>query len=434
MSRRERGLYELFARDPERADWEAWHRRSHPQSRRGFLRGLGVMSAVLGLPIAFPELMPRGLIPAVLANSNQPFQIEGKEGLVLLNDRPLNAESMPHFLNDDVTPTNRLFIRNNGIPPSAVDPKTWTLTVDGESVAQQKTYTLSQLQAQFEHVSRQITLECGGNGRAEFDPPVSGNQWTLGAVGSPVWDGMRLRDLLLDVGVKDDAQFVAYHGKDVHASGDPNREAISRGISIGKAMDAETVLAWGMNGGPLHPMNGHPLRLVSGGQPGSASGKWLKGISIRNQRHDGPKMQPPAYHVPCEPVPPGTQVPDSNMCMIEWMPIKSLITSPESGVSHDVRDPLHIHGHAWGGEHAVVTMHTSIDYGTTWQQINLQSPVNRFAWQHFDHAIKFPQPGYYEIWGCAVDTEGYSQPMVLPGWNPKGYLNNACHRIGVYVA
>ncbi|MCY3859489.1 MAG: sulfite oxidase [Gammaproteobacteria bacterium] len=433
MARRERGIHEFFARDPERADWETWHRVSNHKSRRGFLHGLGATAAALGMQIAFSEYMPRGLIPVVYANSSRSFVIEGKDGLVLLNDRPLNAETRPHLLNDDITPTNRLFIRNNGIPPNAVDSIRWTLNIGGESVIRPRQYTLPELKKKFEHISRQITLECGGNGRAEFDPPASGNQWTLGAVGCPVWNGMRLRDLLLDVGLKDDAVFVAYHGEDRHASGDRTREAISRGVHVSKAMDPDSMLVWGMNGTDLHPMNGHPLRLVFGGQPGSTSGKWLSGLSIRDRVHDGPKMAPPSYHVPCEPVVRGSQVSNDAMCMLDLMPVKSLITNPESGIEHPSNQALPIHGHAWTNAKDITAVHLSIDYGTTWTKTELQPPVNRFAWQHFDHSVRFPKRGYYEVWARAVDSNGESQPMLVPGWNPKGYGNNACHRIAVHV-
>lgn len=299
MAKKERGIHELFASDPERADWELWTRKAHSPSRRGFVTGLGVMSAALGANIVFPEFMPSGLIPAAYANSIEDFLIEGKNGLRVLSDRPLNAETPAHLLNDDVTPSERLFIRNNGIPPQNVDASDWTLTVEGESVKNSKTYTLSQLKQRFEHVSQQLLLECGGNGRAEFDPPTSGNQWTLGAVGCPIWDGIRLSDVLQDCGVKEDAVYVAYYGKDVHLGGDVTRVPISRGVPVGKAMEQESLIAWGINGDPLHPMNGYPLRLVFGGWPGSASGKWLSRISIRNRVHDGPKMASPSYRIPC---------------------------------------------------------------------------------------------------------------------------------------
>ena len=82
---------------------------------------------------------------------------------------------------------------------------------------------------------------------------------------------------------------------------------------------------------------------------------------------------------------------------------------------------------------AVSQMQYSIDFGATWQSCQLSEPVNRFAWQHFSARIKFPAKGYYEVWAKATDGNGVAQPMILPGWNPKGYLNNACHRIAVKI-
>ena len=75
----------------------------------------------------------------------------------------------------------------------------------------------------------------------------------------------------------------------------------------------------------------------------------------------------------------------------------------------------------------------SLDFGQTWQATALQKPANRLAWQHWEKSVDFPSQGYYEIWARATDSAGKSQPMVLPGWNPRGYLNNACHRIAVKV-
>ena len=431
MRREVRGIHEVFADDPIRADREVWGRQSDPRTRRGFLKGLGAMTALVGSKIAFSDFMPAGLIPAAYANQAEPFTIEGKDGLTVLNDRPLCAETPAHLLNDDVTPANRLFVRNNGLPPEDVDAMGWSLTVDGESVAETKTYTLGELKQRFENVSRQLVMECGGNGRSEYDPPASGNQWTVGAVGCPRWDGIRLRDVLEDCGYGDDAVYVAYYGTDRTADGGV---PISRGVPMAKALEVESMIAWGMNGEPLHPMNGHPLRLVFGGWPGSTSGKWLRRIAIRNIVHDGPKMTGMSYKVPCEPVAPGTEVAPEDMCVIEAMPVKSLITYPQSGYQHPVGEVLPLHGHAWTGDNRVERLGVSIDFGRTWTRADLQPPANRLAWQNWDLDLEFPEAGYYEVWARAADANGDVQPLVLPGWNPRGYLNNACHRIAVYVA
>jgi sulfite oxidase len=406
---------------------------THKPGRREFLTGLGTMTAALGAEIVFGPFMPAGMIPVALADSHEGFSIEGKDGLTILNDRPVNAETPAHLLNDDITPANRLFVRNNGIPPVSVDPETWTLSISGESVITPKSYSIADLKQRFTHIDLQLVLECGGNGRSEFYPPASGNQWSLGAVGCPVWNGIRLADVLEDCGVADDAIYVAYNSADAHLSGDPAKRPISRGVPVAKAMEAESMIAWGMNGEDLHPMNGHPLRLAIGGWPGSVSGKWLTEIVIRDRVHDGAKMTGTAYRLPCDPVAPGTKVADEDMCIIEAMPVKSLITNPETGIRHPQTESLALHGHAWAGDRSVSSIQVSIDFGQTWQEAELAPAVNRLAWQHWSAKVSFPKKGYYEVWARATDDHGMAQPMVIPGWNPKGYLNNATHRVAVYA-
>ena len=121
------------------------------------------------------------------------------------------------------------------------------------------------------------------------------------------------------------------------------------------------------------------------------------------------------------------------MCIIESMPVKSLITFPKTGASIKLNQQLPIRGHAWAGDFSVKSVSYSIDFGATWKTCNLTAPANRLAWQHFDAKIQFPETGYYEVWVRATDSNGTAQPMLLPGWNPRGYLNNACHRIAVRV-
>lgn len=353
--------------------------------------------------------------------------------MVLLNDKPWNMEARAHLLNDAITPNKYMFIRNNGIVPESIDASNWTLTIDGESVKQEKTYTLSELKSKFKSHTYQLTLECGGNGRSEFDPPAKGNQWTIGAVSCANWTGVRLRDVLEDVGIKSDAVYIGYHGADLHLSRNPNLEPISRGVPMTKALQNETLLAFAMNGEDIPLVHGYPLRLVAGGWPASVSGKWINRISVRNKIHDGEKMGGSSYRVPCETVAPGEKVADENMCIIESMPVKSLITSPKSGAVIEIGANFRIAGHAWAGELAVSQMEFSIDFGSSWQPCSLKRPVNRLAWQRFEATVNFPKKGYYEVWARATDSEGKKQPMVLPGWNPKGYLNNACHRIAVKV-
>lgn len=435
MSKIRTGLHALYAENPLAADRRLWGRQTDPMTRRGFLRdaGLGAMAAVVGANIPYARFMPGGLIPAALAQSRADFEIPGKDGLVVLNDRPLNAETPAHLLDDDVTPTARMFVRNNGIVPdhTDIDVDKWELKISGESSERTLLLTLGQIKERFKNYTYALQLECGGNGRHEFVPAASGNQWSMGAVGCPEWTGVRLRDVLEFVGVKKDAVYLAYYGTDRHLSGDPKKVPISRGVPIAKAMEKETMLAWAMNGEDLPALHGFPLRLVCGGWPGSASGKWLKELVIRDRVHDGPKMNGKSYRVPCAPVAPGSNVPDDQMCIIASMPVKSLITNPKSGIEQPHGDRMNVRGHAWAGDESVAAVHTSIDFGATWQRAKLSRPANRLAWQQWRTGIAFAQPGYYEIWALATDAAGRAQPMVVPGWNPKGYLNNACHRIAV---
>lgn len=401
--------------------------------RRTFVRNSALMAltSLVGAEIVFGEYLPDRYIP-LAAQDTDPFKMFDKDpAMVVLNDKPWNMEAQAHLLNDPVTPNRYMFIRNNGIIPDSIDPETWTLTVDGESVTRPKSFTLTDLKEKFESHTYQLTLECGGNGRSEFNPPAKGNQWTVGAVSCARWTGLRLRDLLKDVGIKQDAVYVAYHAIDKHLSLNPEKEPISRGMPMSKAFQDETLLAYRMNGEAIPLVHGFPLRLVAGGWPASVSGKWVNRISVRNKVHDGAKMTGDAYRVPCFPVAPGEEVPDDAMCIIESMPVKSLITSPKTGAMLKDRRNLEIEGHAWAGELEVVTMEYSIDFGASWKACRIDRPANRLAWQRFKATVQFPKKGYYEIWARATDSSGKSQPMLLPGWNPKGYLNNACHRIAV---
>lgn len=431
----ERGIHQLYAENPEKADWLVWGRKTSPITRRGFLKksGLLAMTTILGASIPFADNMPGGLIPAALAQGDDDFEIPGKDGLIVLNDRPVNAETPPHLLDDDITPANRLFVRNNGLPPDNIEPSTWSLEIAGESCENPTTFSLENLKQNFEHHTYQLQLECGGNGRKEFNPPAKGNQWSIGAIGCPQWTGVRLKDILEDCGIKEDAVYIGYYGADTHLSGDPDKEPISRGVPMSKALEDETLIAWAMNGEDIPYHNGYPLRLICGGWPGSTSGKWLNRIVIRNKVHDGNKMGGQSYRVPSNTVAPGTKVPDEDMRIIESMPVKSLITFPKSGIIHELGKLLTMRGHAWAGDFEVSELYVSNDFGATWNQADLNTPVNRLAWQRWQATVEFPQTGYYEVWARAVDSQGHSQPMLLPGWNPKGYLNNACHRVAIQV-
>ena len=403
--------------------------------RRDFTKKttLGTFTALIGAEIVFGSNLLDDYTPLAIQDPD-PFKMFNKhKDMIVLNDKPWNIEAQAHLLDDKVTPNSCMFIRNNGLVPENIDVKKWTLTIDGESVINKKIYTLAELKSKFKHHTYQLTLECGGNGRSEFNPPAKGNQWTIGAVHCASWTGVRLRDVLEDTGIKSNAVYIGFHAVDKHLSMDPEKEPISRGCPMSKALQDETILAFKMNGEDIPLIHGYPLRLVAGGWPASVSGKWINRISIRDKVHDGTKMTGTSYRIPCEPVAPGEKVKDEDMCIIESMPVKSLLTYPKSGAIIKEGKALNIRGHAWAGELEVVKMEYSIDFGSTWKTCAIEKPVNRLAWQHFKATVDFPKKGYYEVWVRATDNQGVKQPMLLPGWNPKGYLNNACHRIAIKV-
>jgi DMSO/TMAO reductase YedYZ molybdopterin-dependent catalytic subunit len=398
-----------------------------------FFRGRGAWSRPMLVPTAIAQEIPRAPLAPIAVEG-----MEGKEGLTVLSDRPLTAETPVTLLDDEVTPTSRHFIRNNGLLSERArsrDASGWTLTVDGE-VESPLTLSLEELKSRYPRREASLVIECAGNGRAGFNPPIAGNQFTLGAVGCARYTGVRLRDVLEDAGLKSSAVFVAYYGEDLSLTGDPNEVPISRGVGLEKALDEHTLLAWEMNGEPLPSQHGFPLRLVASGSPGSASGKWLRRLWVRDRVHDGPKMTGHSYRVPEHPVAPGTpdtEIPESEMKIIEAMPVKSIITSPRTGVEIELGQPLRLRGHAWCGDGSVEAMHVSFDFGATWTPTSLAPPANPFAWQRWEAALELPGRGYYEIWARATDHRGRQQPMVIPGWNPRGYLNNAMQRIAVRV-
>lgn len=405
--------------------------------RRAWLAKAGAAAAwrALGMVVPHARWIPAGLLPVVAEAGNEALTAIGKPELRLLNDRPLNAETPAHLLDDAVTPVPRHFVRNNGVMPAPVEnADAWSIRIHGEACELPTTFSVGALKRRYRQVTLQLQLECGGNGRAEFRPRASGNQWSTGGIGCAEWRGVRVADVLDDVGIADAAVYVAYRGADTHLSGAMGKDPISRGVPVAKAMEPESLLAFEMNGAPIPRIHGAPARLVFGGWPASTSGKWVTELLVRDRVHDGAKMGGAAYRTPCEPVAPGAPIDDADMCIIESMPVKSLITFPRSGVTVAAGQPFEVRGHAWAGDLRVNRMHVSTDFGATWQRARLERPANRLAWQRFSAAVTIDRPGYYELWARATDAKGVAQPMLVPGWNPKGYLNNACHRIAVQVA
>lgn len=396
------------------------------EDRRDFLKNIGF--GLLGISVLSNFSFENFLGSKALAKELPDFKIEGKKDLIYHGEKPLTAETEIYALDSDFTKPENFFVRNNGLPPSLETIKErlhkgWTLEIDGESIINKKSYTIEDLKKKFKTYTYALTVECGGNGRSEVIPSTKGTQWGYGAVACGRWTGVRLKDILKDCGIKNDAVYIGYYGIDTKLNGEET-SPISRGVPISKALQDETLIAWAYEGKDIPLVNGYPLRLVCGGYPASTSGKWLYKISVRNKIHDGEKMEG-SYKVPVNPVKPGDFNYKGEMKI-------SVITNIKNGSEIKANKKFEVRGKAWAGELEVSEVYISNDYGVTWTKAKVEKPLNRLAWQKWSAQISIPTKGYYEIWARAIDSQGNSQPMVLAQWNPGGYINNACHRVNVY--
>ena len=399
-------------------------------TRRAFINDYS--KSILSISIASYFTIPNNVNPLYANDTIYIDKEHNKSELTILNDRPINAETPPHLLDDLITPTKRHFVRNNGTIPnlSKEEIKNWSLSIEG-NVQKTKNYSINDLKNKFEVVTKALQLECGGNGRAFFKPPASGNQWSYGAISCSEWTGVKLADVIKASGIKRSTIYTGHFGADIHLSGDETISPLSRGVPINKALDENNIIAFAMNGKNIPIIHGAPLRLICPGWPGSTSQKWLNKIELLDHIHDGTKMTGKSYKVPKLPVKPGSKVAINDLKIIESMPIKSLITFPKTGLQLNSLS-LNVRGHAWAGDKRVKDVKISIDYGATWIEANLRNPVNIYAWQNWDLKINFPSKGYFEIWSKASDEQNISQPLDI-SWNPKGYLNNTVHRIYVNI-
>jgi len=419
-------------------------------SRRGFLGAAVVGALATNMPDMIPAAQAQGMpsgpqhgtppspapAPAAAAPKGpQYLKFPGKnEKLVVLGDRPLVAETPEALLDDDTTPTDKLFVRNNGqIPDEAKEPDKWKITIDGE-VNNKIELTLGELKSKYKAVTRRLVLECGGNGRSFFTPQARGNQWTNGGAGCAEWTGVRLIDLLKAAGVKPSAVFSGHYGADLNLAGEAGKPALSRGVPIKKLMDENNLVVWALNGQPIPNIHGGPVRLLIPGWPGSVSAKWLTRIWLRDKYHDGPGMGATSYRVAIKPMVPGDKPDEKNFRDLESMPVRSIITIPANGakLAAGTKD-VKLRGAAWAGDLTVKQVDVSVDFGANWTRAKVANPKNKYDWQRWTASVNLPSDGYFEIWTRATDSKGTMQPHVAGLWNPQGYGGNPMHRVAVLV-
>jgi DMSO/TMAO reductase YedYZ molybdopterin-dependent catalytic subunit len=389
------------------------------------MAALAALSEVRGQSAETAPTAPPGTI------ANDHVKAEKAKSMQYHSERPLTGSVPAHEHDFDVTPNDRMFVRNNLLTP-AIDIDAHRLTVKG-LVDKELGFSVFDLSRNFKSVSLQAMLECAGSGRSGFRPTASGTPWLeTGGMGCPVWGGVRLADVLRAAGLKPGAAHVAGQG------GDPGMVAtaapVIRSIPISKAMEENTLIAWAMNERPLPFVHGYPLRLVVPGWVGSASIKWLHTLMVLDAPFKGPFMTT-SYVVPRHPVAPGEKMPAETVSAEAW-PIKSIITSPAPSARVKMRQRVTVRGRAWVGEGAVDRVEISSDEGKSWRPANLASSGDRsstkYAWRTFTYDYQPERPGYVSFLARAWDDRGNAQPAAS-SWNPLGYFWNGWHRVGVVV-
>ena len=308
----------------------------------------------------------------------------------------------------------------------AVDPATWRLAVGG-SVGRELSLSLADLRAR-PSVTAAVTLECAGNGRAQLSPRPLSQPWLLEAVGTAEWTGTPLSGVLEEAGVEEPAAEVLFEALD-HGVEGGEEQSYARSLPLAEALRDEMLLAYAMNGAPLPPQHGFPLRLVVPGWYGMASVKWLHRITVLDSPFEG-YQQVRGYRL--------RQTPSEEGEPVSRMLPRSLMVPPgipdfatrerrlEPG-AHTVR------GRAWSGFGAVERVAVSADGGESWSDARLGRQVGRWAWRSWEWDWQVEEPGLYELSCRATDSAGHSQPLE-PLWNLGGYANNEVQRVPVVVS
>ncbi len=344
--------------------------------------------------------------------------------------QPYNAESALIPLRESlVTPLDLFYVRGHGNVPG-VDPLRYRLEVSG-LVEQPLIISLEELRNNFPKATVTAVLQCAGNRRDELmevTPIPEETPWGAGAIGNARWTGAPLRDVLLAAGVGAETRQAAFLGlDDVEDEGGIN---YGSSIPIEKAMSPEVLLAYEMNGEPLRPEHGSPLRVVTPGYIGARSVKWLSSITLQTEPSDNPfqareyKLFPP--NVTAE------TVDYSEGLMLGEASTNAVICEPSDGASL-VAGPVWVRGYALaGGGRRVERVDLTADEGSSWSQARLSEDEDQpWAWRFWEASLDLA-PGTHRIAVRTFDSASNTQPEDAGAiWNFKGYANNAWHKIKV---
>jgi sulfane dehydrogenase subunit SoxC len=305
----------------------------------------------------------------------------------------------------------------------AVDTAAFRLEITG-SVERPLSLTLEDLRAR-ERVTMPVTFECAGNGRALLSPRPVSQPWLTEAVGTAEWGGTPLAPLLEEAGVAPGAVEALFTGLDRGVEGGA-AQPYERALAL--ADTREAMLAYEMNGAPLPPQHGFPLRLVVPGWYGMTNVKWLARITLLDLPFEG-YQNAVAYRMYGADGQPGE--------LVTRMLPRSLMVPPGvpdfmSRERHLEPGPVTITGRAWSGRGAIERVEVSTDGGATFAPAELDEPLGPAAWRGWRFDWDAPA-GEHVLFSRATDTAGNSQPLDA-AWNLKGYANNAVERVPVVVA
>jgi DMSO/TMAO reductase YedYZ molybdopterin-dependent catalytic subunit len=324
----------------------------------------------------------------------------------------------------DVTPIGLHYLLTHYDIPD-VDSAVWRLEVGG-LVERQLSLSLDDLQAR-PSVELAVTMECAGNGRVHVEPHVVSQPWLLEAVGTARWRGVPVAQLLEEAGVRDEAVEVLFTGLDRGVEGE-EEQAYERSLPLAALSSGDALLAYEVNGVPLPPQHGFPLRLVVPGWYGMTSVKWLSRLTLLDEPFDGYQMRH-SYRVRHEEDEAGEAItiiaPRSLMVPPGIPEFLSRARIVEAG-------RCEIAGRAWSGASEIVGVDVSTDGGEMWAAAELDdATLGRWAWRSWRFRWD-AEPGAHELCCRARDAASNEQPLA-PSWNVGGYVNNAVQRISVTV-
>jgi sulfane dehydrogenase subunit SoxC len=356
--------------------------------------------------------------PARVADPDEGISVEELRLATRNHGMPLEA------LRYDVTPVGLHYVLVHYDIPY-VDPQAWRLRIDGH-VRHPLTLDLATIRTR-ENVRRRVTLECAGNGRARLAPRPISQPWLDEAVGTADWAGTPLAPLLRKAGIRDGAVDVVFTGAD-HGVERGIEQDYQRGLSLVDALRSDVLLVHTMNGQPLPPQHGAPLRLLLPGWYGMTQVKWLTRISVLDHPFAG-YQNTVAYRVKREPDEAGEPV--------QRIRPRALINPPgfpdfQTRTRIVERGSRELTGRAWSGCGSVTRVEVSIDGGASWDDAELGPQPDRFAWRSWRWAWDAETPGRYELSVRATDSEGNTQPVEQP-WNRQGMACNGVQRMIVLV-